>query len=128
MRLLLDTHIAFWALADGDRLGTRGRSLVADEDNAIYVSGASIWEIAVKHALGRSHLPFGAAAARNYFTQAGYLTLAVKPEHGIAVAALPLLHQDPFDRMLVAQALTEPMRLVTHNATVAQYSKTIIRA
>lgn len=126
MRLLLDTHIALWALADDRRLHADARALIADRDNVVFVSAASLWEIAIKHTLGRSGLPFGAAAAVGYFTQAGYRVLPVKPEHAIAVETLPTLHQDPFDRMLVAQALTEPMRLITHDATVAKYSTTIM--
>lgn len=126
MRLLLDTHIALWALTDDRRLRANARALIADRDNAAFVSTASLWEIAIKHALGRSGLPFDAAAALSFFAQAGYLMLEVKPEHAVAVGALPLLHHDPFDRMLVAQALTEPMRLITHDATVASYSTAIM--
>lgn len=126
MRLLLDTHIALWALADDARLGKDGRALIADEDNTVYVSAASIWEIAIKHTLGRSAIPFGAGAATDYFSQAGYLTLDVHPTHAATVETLPKLHNDPFDRLLVAQALIEPMRLVTHDAVVAKYSPSII--
>jgi PIN domain nuclease of toxin-antitoxin system len=126
MRLLPGMHIALWALADDARLGKDGRALIADEDNTIYVPTASIWEIAIKRALGRSAIPFGADAATDYFSQAGYLTLDVRPTHAAAVETLPKLHNDPFDRMLVAQALTEPMRLVTHDAMIAKYSTTVI--
>lgn len=126
MRLLLDTHIALWALADDRRLRADARALIADRDNTVFVSAASLWEIAIKHAIGRSGLPFDAAAALGFFAQAGYLMLEVKPEHAVAVEALPPLHHDPFDRMLVAQALTEPMRLITHDAAVASYSDAIL--
>jgi PIN domain nuclease of toxin-antitoxin system len=125
MRLLLDTHIALWALADDPRLPPRARELIADEDNAIHVSTASVWEIAIKHTLQRGDMPVSAAQALRWFRSAGYLLLDVKPEHAVAVEKLPLLHTDPFDRLLVAQALAEPLRLLTHDPAVARYSNAI---
>jgi PIN domain nuclease of toxin-antitoxin system len=125
MRLLLDTHIALWALADDPRLPPRARELIADEDNAIHVSTASVWEIAIKHTFQRGDMPVSAAQALRWFRSAGYLLLDVKPEHAVAVEKLPLLHTDPFDRLLVAQALAEPLRLLTHDPAVARYSNAI---
>lgn len=121
----MDTHIALWALTDDRRLGADARNLIADADNAIFVSVASVWEISIKRALGRSGIPFGAGDAIKYFGQAGYRTLMIRPEHAAAVETLPKLHGDPFDRMLVAQALTEPMHLLTHDRAVARYARTI---
>lgn len=114
-----------WALTDDRRLGRDARKLVADPGNAVSVSAASVWEIAIKRALGRSGIPFAATAALDYCSQAGYQLLAVRPEHAAAVETLPKLHGDPFDRMLVAQALTEPMHLITHDRMLAGYSETI---
>ena len=125
MRLLLDTHIALWALADDARLPARGRELIADEDNHIAVSAASVWEIAIKHSLGRGDMPITGAQALRWFRRAGYARLDIKPEHAVAVEKLPPLHADPFDRLLVAQALTEPLRLLTHDKAVARYSNAI---
>ena len=86
----------------------------------------SIWEIAIKHALKPGSLPISGSAALQYFTESGFLLLAVSPQHAAGVEQLPLLHADPFDRMLVAQALTEPLRLVTADEKVARYSDSII--
>lgn len=102
------------------------RDLIIASRSTIYVSAVTIWEIAIKHSLGRGDMPISGAAALQYFQQAGYLMLAVEPEHAAAVEALPMHHTDPFDRLLIAQALVEPMRLVTHDAIVARYSDTVI--
>ncbi len=125
MRLLLDTHVALWALLDDARLPERARELIADEDNAVHVSAASVWEIAIKHSLHRGDMPLSGAAALRWFRRAGYTLLDIKAEHAAAVEKLPPHHADPFDRLLVAQALTEPLRLVTHDETVARYSNLI---
>lgn len=129
MRLLLDTHVAIWALASPDLLTTRIAGLIADPANDVFVSAASVWEIAIKHALGRATgaPPFGGSQAVEYFRDAGYLTLPVSAEHAALVETLPPHHADPFDRLLVAQALHEPMRLVTGDPVVARYSETIIK-
>jgi len=85
-----------------------------------------VWEIAIKHALGRGDMPVSGEDAARYFRESGYRFLAVEPEHAVAVEGLATHHQDPFDRILVAQALSEPMRLMTHDPLVARYSDTII--
>ena len=85
----------------------------------------TLWEIAIKHALKRGDMPISAAEALIYFRQSGYRMLPVEPEHGVAVETLPNHHQDLFDRMLVAQAITEPLRFLTHDALLAVYSDTI---
>ncbi len=126
MRLLLDTHIALWAISDDPRLSGAARALITAPENEIFVSAASIWEIAIKYRLGRTTMPVSGAEALGWFRESGYRLLAISPEHAVAVEALVPLHADPFDRMLVAQALHEPLRLVTHDAQVACYSDTII--
>lgn len=130
MRLLLDTHIAIWSASDSALLAPSIKSLLRDPDNDVFVSAASIWEIAIKHPLGRrvGQLPFGAGEALKIFAEVGYLLLPVSPEHAAAVETLPMHHADPFDRLLIAQALTEPMRLVTSDAQVARYGEMIIMA
>lgn len=125
MRLLLDTHIALWALLDDPRLPERAREWIADESNAIHVSAASVWEISIKHALARGDMPLSGESALRWFRRAGYTLLDIKAEHAAAVEKLPPHHADPFDRMLVAQALTEPLRLLTRDAAVARYSNAI---
>jgi PIN domain nuclease of toxin-antitoxin system len=126
VRLLLDTHIALWALADDPALAPAAREAIADADNAVHVSVASLWEIAIKHALGRGAVPFGASQAARHFADAGYRILDISAAHAITVESLPPLHADPFDRMLVAQSLAEPMRLVTHDRAVAAYSDAVM--
>ena len=127
MKLLLDTHVAVWAVNRPSNLPRKIRDLIADERNTIHVSTVSIWEIAIKHSLGRLSAPeINAAQAVVHFDEAGYIVLPVKAEHALAIASLPSRHGDPFDRMLVAQSLTEPMRLVTHDNELGAYSDTVI--
>jgi len=126
MRLLLDTHIALWAITDSPALPSEARRLILAPHNEIYVSAASIWEISIKHGLGRGDIPVSGGEAADYFAQAGYMTLDISTQHAVFVESLPLHHADPFDRMLVAQALSEPMRLLTHDKVVSLYSDTVI--
>ncbi|OGS75592.1 MAG: twitching motility protein PilT [Gallionellales bacterium GWA2_55_18] len=126
MKLLLDTHIALWAVSDSPKLSPKAKELIAAPRNLIWVSAVSIWEIAIKHSLGRGDMPISGSDALEYFRQSGYRMLPVSPEHAAAVEILPAHHQDPFDRLLVAQSLTEPLRLLTHDTTVARYSDTVI--
>lgn len=126
MRLLLDTHVALWAILDDPRLPTLARQLITAEGNTVAVSAVNLWEIAIKHSLARGDMPVSASDARRYFASSGFEQLAVSADHAVAVEQLPPIHADPFDRMLVAQALAEPLRLLTHDATVARYSDTII--
>lgn len=126
MNLLLDTHIALWALTDSPKLSSAARELILAPRSRVWVSAVSVWEIAIKHSLGRGDMPISGEEALRYFQRAGYQLLSIDPEHAVAVEKLPPVHQDPFDRLLVAQALAEPMRLLTHDAMVARYSDTII--
>ena len=127
MNLLLDTHVALWALIDSPRLSEKARELILSPRATVWVSAASVWEIAIKHSLGRGDMPISGADALSYFLEAGYRILPIEAEHAAAVETLPPHHQDPFDRLLVAQALVEPMRLLTHDVQVLRYSDTIIR-
>ena len=126
MNLLLDTHVALWAITDSPRLSARARDLIQAAKSTVWISTASVWEIAIKHALGRGEMPVSGEDAARYFRDSGYRFLPVDVDHALAVESLPAHHQDPFDRILVAQALTEPMRLMTHDPVVARYSDTII--
>jgi PIN domain nuclease of toxin-antitoxin system len=129
MRLLLDTHIALWAIADHPNLSAKARKLIDDPDNQIVVSTATIWEIAIKHALARggpNDMPISGQDALGYFRDAGFEVLDISPAHTIAIETLAPLHADPFDRMLVAQSMAVPLRLLTHDQRVADYSDSII--
>ena len=111
MNLLLDTHVALWAITDDERLSAMARELIQSPRNAVWISAVSVWEIAIKHTLGREIMPISGKEALGYFRQAGYLFLAIQPEHGAAVEDLAAHHQDPFDRLLGLigrQAVAEP--------------------
>jgi len=127
LNLLLDTHVALWAITDNPKLSQKARDLITAPKTNVWVSAANIWEIAIKYSLGRGDMPVSSQDAMRYFQESGYHFLAIDAEHAIAVEELPAHHQDPFDRMLVAQALVEPMRLMTHDSLVALYSDTIIK-
>jgi PIN domain nuclease of toxin-antitoxin system len=119
--LLLDTHVVLWALTNDPRLSRRARALIEDPANDVLVSAASVWEIAIKHALGRGDMPISGDQALDWFRQAGYALLPIAPDHAAAVEHLPDHHRDPFDRLLVAQAIAEPLRLLTRDPLVLRY-------
>ena len=127
MNLLLDTHVALWAIADSPKLPEHARARIQNPKVVVWVSSASVWEIAIKYTLGRGDMPVSAADALAYFRASGYRLLPIEAEHTVALAELPAHHHDPFDRLLIAQALSEPLRLMTHDATVARYNSTIIQ-
>ena len=127
LNLLLDTYVALWAITDHPGLSSSARTLIESPKASVWVSVVSLWEIAIKHALNRGRMPVSSQDAALYFRESGYQLLSIETEHVIAVEELPSCHRDPFDRMLVAQALIEPMRLLTHDAVIARYSDTIIR-
>jgi PIN domain nuclease of toxin-antitoxin system len=127
LNLLLDTHICIWSLLDQKRLPPAIQALLTSEDNIIFVSPVSILEISVKHRLGRPDSPIisgGRALAE--LVQGGCRVLDVTGDHAAMLDELPLLHGDPFDRLLVAQALVEHMRIVTKDAKVAAYNPSFI--
>lgn len=126
MNLLLDTHVALWAITDSPKLPQKAREIIQWPKTTVWVSVASVWEIAIKYALGRGDMPVSSQDAVRYFRESGYRFLAIEAEHAVAVEELAAHHQDPFDRILVAQSLVEPMRLMTHDPLVALYSDTIM--
>ena len=125
MRILLDTHIALWAVTGSRRLKRKARDLILEADE-LHVSAATLWEIALKHALGRGDMPVSSAQALQAFRDAGYALLAVKPQHAVRVEGLPSVHSDPFDRLLVAQAQFEPLTLLTSDSLVGQYGAGVV--
>jgi len=126
LNLLLDTHVALWAITDSPKLPKKARELIESPKSSVWISTASVWEIAIKHALGRGDMPVSSQDAVRYFRESGYRFLPVEAEHAMVVENLPVHHQDPFDRILIAQALVEPMRLMTHDPMVALYNDPII--
>ena len=121
MKLLLDTHLLLWSAAEPSKLSTQCRSLILDSDNDLFFSAASIWEITIKSRLGRPDFDLDPHVLRRGLADNGYLELTVNVEHALAVLALPPLHKDPFDRMLVAQATIEGFVLLTSDEQVAAY-------
>jgi PIN domain nuclease of toxin-antitoxin system len=119
MRLLLDTHVFLWAVADSPSLMSEARRAIADADE-VYVSAASIWEVAIKAGLGRIQVDMGQLVGA--IGASGLVELPVTVAHAAFVSELPHHHRDPFARMLVAQAMTEPLVLLTGDATLRQYS------
>lgn len=128
MRLLLDTHVALWAVTSSARLSATARALIEDPSNEIWVSAVSLWEIAIKHSLGRDRMPISGQEAADWFETSGYRFLPVAPTHAIGAADLPRLHADPFDRLLVSQSMLEPMRLLTSDTRVQAYGGNVIAA
>jgi PIN domain nuclease of toxin-antitoxin system len=122
MKLLLDTHILLWACADTASLPDEAVALINDRNNELYFSAASIWEVGIKNAMGKASFQFDPAVLRRALLDADYQELAMTGQHGIAAAALPPIHNDPFDRMLIGQALTEGFILITSDHAVAKYS------
>ncbi len=127
MRLLLDTHIALWAIRDDAQLSARARGLIVDPDNAILVSAATVWEISIKHALKRADMPLSGMDAIGFFREAGYELIPVSVTHAALVGALPPHHADPFDRMLVAQARSESAQLITHDRMITKYGAWVMQ-
>ena len=129
MRLLLDTHIALWAITGDKRLPQAAATLIENPHHVIFISAASLWEITIKYGLAKGRpndMPVSGPDALIYFRAAGYRSLPVTAEHAITVTELPDLHRDPFDRLLVAQARHEPLRLLTHDPMVKAYGESIM--
>lgn len=123
MRLLLDTHVFLWAVA-GSRLLKAGARHVIEQADEVYVSAASLWELAIKTSLGKLEAdPRQLATA---ITDSGFIELPVRAAHAVGVATLPPHHNDPFDRMLLAQAIAEPLRLLTADARLPRYSELVV--
>jgi PIN domain nuclease of toxin-antitoxin system len=121
VRLLLDTHLLLWAAFVPERLPDAAAALVEDAGNALVFSAASVWEVAIKAALGRPDFTVDAGLFRRGLVDNGYEELPITAAHAAAVAGLPPLHRDPFDRMLVAQALVEGLGLLTADARLGGY-------
>lgn len=121
MKLLLDSQILLRAAAEPDRLSSAARRHVENPDNELLFSAASIWEITIKSALGREDFRVEPRVLRRGLLDNGYLELAVTGEHAVNVDRLPEIHRDPFDRILLAQALTEGVVLLTMDAQLARY-------
>ena len=121
MKLLLDTHLLLWAAGEPDRLSADARALISDAENELFFSAASVWEIAIKSRLGRDDFQADARLLRRGLLDNSYSELPIGSEHAVAIDSLPPIHKDPFDRILVAQAMVEGITLLTSDSLVAQY-------
>jgi PIN domain nuclease of toxin-antitoxin system len=121
VKLLLDTHLLLWAAENPDRLSATARDLIADPANEPLFSAASLWEVGIKFALGRQDFTYDPRSLRRDLLDHGYTEVPVTSEHANAVLALPRLHRDPFDRLLIAQSIVEGIILLTADPTMARY-------
>ena len=125
MKLLLDTHLLLWAAGHAERLSNAAIELIERPDNDLWFSVASLWELVIKRGLGRKDFRVDPRLLRRGLLENGYSELPIASEHAIAVEALPMIHRDPFDRMLIAQAMHEGLTLLTSDRSVAQYRGSI---
>ena len=118
MNLLLDTHVVLWWLGDDPTLSDAARSAIADPENTVFLSAVVVWEIRIKQGIGKLDLPedFGEVLAQQCFPE-----LSITVQHADAIAVLPAIHRDPFDRLLVAQAIVDRMTIVTRDPFIADY-------
>jgi PIN domain nuclease of toxin-antitoxin system len=121
MKLLLDTHLLLWAAGDPGRLSRSAKKLLSDPANDLVFSAASLWEIAIKRSLGRADFRVEPRVLRRGLLDNGYLEISIAGEHALATETLPPIHKDPFDRILIAQAMAEGVTLLTVDPLVAKY-------
>jgi PIN domain nuclease of toxin-antitoxin system len=121
VRLLLDTHLLLWAAANSKRLPRTARELLEDETNEVYYSAASIWEIAIKSSLGRKDFRVDLASLQSVLPDMDFIELPVTAAHAAGITKLPLIHRDPFDRLLIAQSIAEPLTLLTNDSVLGRY-------
>jgi PIN domain nuclease of toxin-antitoxin system len=126
VKLLLDTHILLWAAGQPEKLSESARTLLTTPENSLFFSAASIWEIVIKLGLGRDDFKADPYRLRKMLVVHGYTELPITAEHALKIDSLPSLHKDPFDRLLLAQARTEGMLLLTGDAYVSQYKESVL--
>ena len=121
MKLLLDTQVLLWAAGKPERLSAAARRQLANPKNELIFSAASLWEIAIKQSLARDDFQVDARLLRRGLLDHGYTELPITSEHAVSIDSLPNLHRDPFDRILLAQALYEGITLITADERLAKY-------
>ena len=131
MNLLLDTHVAIWALNDDNALSAKARELILDPDNTIYYSTVSVWEVLLKHVRRPENIPFDEADFSEGCKEAGFIPLSLSDKHILAVRTLSRPadsreHNDPFDRLLISQAKVENLSFLTHDALIPDYQEKCI--
>lgn len=125
MQYLLDTHVILWWFTSPEKINHKARQIIKDRTNSIFLSSASFWEMAIKKSLGRLTLPNNLIET---VATEGFKILPIRPEDGLGVADLPLLHSDPFDRLLVIQAKLSDLIIITQDLKIAQYPVVTLKA
>jgi PIN domain nuclease of toxin-antitoxin system len=129
MRLLLDTHVWLWMIGEDERLNEPTRAALIDPENDIFLSAAAVWELAIKHAAGKlKYTGSPAVQVSTHIKRSGVLPLPITADHALAAAALPMHHRDPFDRMMIAQALAEELTLSTADRRLSVYEVPLLMA
>lgn len=121
MKLLLDTQLLLWAAGQPERLSKAAHKLLNDPRNELIFSAASLWEVAIKSSLGREDFRVEPRLLRRGLLDNGYVELPVTSQHAVSIDSLPPLHKDPFDRLLLSQALSEGITLLTSDSTLTRY-------
>lgn len=122
MKFLLDTHLLLWAAAEPERLSRAARALISNPENEFLFSAVSIWEVAIKHGLGREDFQVNARVFRRALLDQDYIELPLTGNHAASIDTLPPIHKDPFDCLLVAQAMAEGISLLTSDVQLARYA------
>ena len=128
MRYLVDTHMLIWAVANTARLSAVAKGILSNPSNEFYFSAASIWEIALKHAKHPLDIPLSAQDAKCEFLNAGFIELRIDSDAASAVGDLPLIHGDPFDRLLISQSRRLGMLFLTHDHLIEPYGENVVMA
>lgn len=126
MNILLDTHIALWALLDSVKLPSKARNLILDTGNSIYVSVASVWEVAIKHSMKPHEMPISADIFVSKCREAGYSFISLSTDDILYLPHLVNVHKDQFDRALICQAVVRNMVLVTNDSLIRKYPESNI--
>jgi PIN domain nuclease of toxin-antitoxin system len=122
VKLLLDTHLLLWSAGYPEKLSKKAAELIDAKENELFFSSANIWEVVIKRALGREDFKVDPRVLRRGLFDNGYSELPIASEHVVAIENLPLIHKDPFDRVLIAQAQVEGITLLTVDPKIAEYS------
>ena len=127
MKYILDTHVLLWAASNSSRLSAEVKFLLSEKENELFFSAASLWEVAIKNGLGRKDFKVEPHLLRRGLLDNGYSELPVTSEHAVGVSALPDIHKDPFDRILIAQSIAEGFTLMTADGLIAKYPGPIMQ-
>jgi len=127
MKYLLDTHIILWAAVDVKKLSRKAKSILESPDNILYFSPVSLWEVSIKHAKHPDQMPITSERVKELAIKMGFIELPVRSRHGVDIANLPDIHNDPFDRMLITQARSDGINLISHDDKVVAYGAGVVK-